>query len=101
MLQAFRRKSIAEIDAGFEQLLKRLPGAGDLVLLAIGSIIDAGIFGVIGTVKAWQIGPDGVVIRYDGGLVFSFLLFTGACALAPLCYAEREAMIPQAWTRFA
>ena len=85
------------------QSLKRVLGAGDLVMLAIGAVIGAGIFGAIGTAAAGQIGPDGEVIRYGAGpaLVFSFLLLGGACALAALCYAELAAMIPQAGSAYA
>ncbi len=103
MLQAFRRKSIAEPDVESEQSLKRVLGAGDLIMLAIGAVIGAGIFGAIGTAAAGQVGPDGVVIRFGAGpaLVFSFLLLGGACALAALCYAELASMIPQAGSAYA
>ena len=67
MMQAFRRKSIAEPDTDSEQSLRRVLGAGDLVMLAIGAVIGAGIFGAIGTAAAGQVGPDGVVIRYGAG----------------------------------
>jgi APA family basic amino acid/polyamine antiporter len=105
MSQLFARKPIAALqppDAG-DQSLKRVLGAGDLVMLAIGAVIGAGIFGAIGTAAAGQVGPDGVVIRYGAGpaLVFSFLLLGGACALAALCYAELAAMIPQAGSAYA
>ena len=102
-MQAFRRKSIAEPDTDSEQSLRRVLGAGDLVMLAIGAVIGAGIFGAIGTAAAGQVGPDGVVIRYGAGpaLVLSFLLLGGACALAALCYAELAAMIPQAGSAYA
>ena len=83
--------------------LKRVLGAGDLVMLSIGAIIGAGIFGAIGTAAAGQVGPDGVVVRYGAGpaLVLSFALLGGACALAALCYAELAAMIPQAGSAYA
>src|SRR5258706_15135698 len=100
MSQLFARKPIAELQPGPEsaQSLKRVLGAGDLIMLAIGAVIGAGIFGAIGTAAAGQIGPDGNVIRYGAGpaLVFSVLLLGAACALAALCYAELAAMIPQA-----
>jgi basic amino acid/polyamine antiporter, APA family len=104
MTQLFRRKPIADLQPpGGEHSLKRVLGAGDLVMLAIGAVIGAGIFGAIGTAAAGQVGPDGVVIRYGAGpaLVFSFLLLGGACALAALCYAELAAMIPQAGSAYA
>jgi APA family basic amino acid/polyamine antiporter len=101
MHQLFTRKPIAELlvdEADTTRSLKRVLGAGDLVMLAIGAVIGAGIFGAIGTAAAGQIGPDGEVIRYGAGpaLIFSFILLGGACALAGLCYAELAAMIPQA-----
>jgi basic amino acid/polyamine antiporter, APA family len=103
--QLFQRKPIESLLAsdGSGQSLKRVLGAGDLVMLAIGAVIGAGIFGAIGTAAAGQVGPDGTVIRYGAGpaLVFSFLLLGGACALAALCYAELAAMIPQAGSAYA
>ena len=83
--------------------LKRVLGAGDLVMLAIGAVIGAGIFGAIGTAAAGQVGPNGEVIRYGAGpaLIFSFVLLGAACALAALCYAELAAMIPQAGSAYA
>jgi basic amino acid/polyamine antiporter, APA family len=104
MSQLFARKPIADLVVTDEaRSLKRVLGAGDLVMLAIGAVIGAGIFGAIGTAAAGQVGPDGVVIRYGAGpaLVFSFLLLGGACALAALCYAELAAMIPQAGSAYA
>src|SRR5437899_6621689 len=104
MNQLFRRKPIAElIPEGGENSLKRVLGAGDLIMLAIGAVIGAGIFGAIGTAAAGQIGPNGEVFRYGAGpaLVFSFLLLGAACALAALCYAELAAMIPQAGSAYA
>jgi APA family basic amino acid/polyamine antiporter len=100
----FTRKPITDIDAGDPtHALKRVLGAGDLVMLAIGAVIGAGIFGAIGTAAAGQVGPDGVIIRYGAGpaLVLSFMLLGGACALAALCYAELAAMIPQAGSAYA
>src|SRR5919109_78564 len=105
MSQLFQRKPIAELVHETEGLysLKRSLGAGDLIMLAIGAVIGAGIFGAVGTAAAGQTGPDGEVIRYGAGpaLVFSFLLLGGACALAGLCYAELAAMIPQAGSAYA
>src|SRR6185295_7312174 len=106
MSQLFRRKPIAALlvdEADAAHSLKRCLGAGDLVMLAIGAVIGAGIFGAIGTAAAGQVGPDGVVIRYGAGpaLVFSFLLLGAACALAALCFAELASMIPQAGSAYA
>ena len=105
MSQLFQRKPIAALveDTEGANGLKRSLGAGDLIMLAIGAVIGAGIFGAIGTAAAGQIGPNGEVIRMGAGpaLVFSFLLLGGACALAGLCYAELAAMIPQAGSAYA
>src|SRR6187431_392209 len=104
MNQLFRRKPIADlIPDGGEHALKRVLGAGDLIMLAIGAVIGAGIFGAIGTAAAGQVGPNGEVIRYGAGpaLIFSFILLGGACALAALCYAELASMIPQAGSAYA
>jgi APA family basic amino acid/polyamine antiporter len=105
MPQLFQRKPIAELVGETEgaHSLKRSLGALDLIMLAIGAVIGAGIFGAIGTAAAGQIGPNGEVIRFGAGpaLVFSFLLLGGACALAGLCYAELAAMIPQAGSAYA
>jgi basic amino acid/polyamine antiporter, APA family len=103
MTQLFRRKPIAELVPDSEHGLKRVLSAGDLVMLAIGAVIGAGIFGAIGTAAAGQVDPNGTVIRHGAGpaLVFSFLLLGGACALAALCYAELAAMIPQAGSAYA
>jgi basic amino acid/polyamine antiporter, APA family len=104
MSGVFTRKPIAELEqTESSHSLKRVLGAGDLVMLAIGAVIGAGIFGAIGTAAAGQVGPDGVVVRYGAGpaLVLSFLLLGGVCALAALCYAELAAMIPQAGSAYA
>ncbi len=106
MSQLFQRKPIADLlvdEADSSRSLKRVLGAGDLIMLAIGAVIGAGIFGAIGTAAAGQVAPDGAVIRYAAGpaLVFSFILLGGACALAALCYAELAAMIPQAGSAYA
>ena len=86
-----------------ERSLRRALGAGDLVMLAIGAVIGAGIFGSIGSAAAGQIGPHGEVIRLGAGpaLVLSFVLLGACCALAGLCYAEMAAMIPQAGSAYA
>src|ERR671912_2764241 len=104
MSQLFARKPIADLQpTEGPQSLKRVLDAGDLVMLAIGAVIGAGIFGAIGTAAAGQTGPGGEVIRYGAGpaLVFSFVLLGGACALAALCYAELASMIPQAGSAYA
>jgi len=103
MSQLFKRKPIEDLVPEGEHGLKRVLTAGDLVMLAIGAVIGAGIFGAIGTAAAGQVDANGTVIRYAAGpaLVFSFLLLGGACALAALCYAELAAMIPQAGSAYA
>src|SRR5438034_1439663 len=105
MAQFFARKPIAALVEETEgaHSLKRSLGAGDLIMLAIGAVIGAGIFGAIGTAAAGQTGPGGEIIRPGAGpaLVFSFLLLGGACALAGLCYVELASMIPQAGSAYA
>src|SRR4051794_28935242 len=105
MKSLFARKPISELlaEEGNPNSLRRALGAGDLIMLAIGAVIGAGIFGAIGTAAAGQLGPNGEVIRSGAGpaLVFSFLLLGGVCALAALCYAELASMIPQAGSAYA
>src|SRR5262245_1174656 len=104
MSQLFTRKPIDALqpEAG-EHSLKRVLGAGDLVMLAIGAVIGAGIFSSIGTAAAGEIRPDGEIIRAGAGpaLVLSFLLLGVVCGLAALCYAELSSMIPQAGSAYA
>src|SRR5947207_14923829 len=103
--QLFSRKPIAALVAESDSPmgLKRALGAGDLIMLAIGAVIGAGIFGSIGSAAAGQLGPNGEVIRYGAGpaLIISFLLLGVCCALAGLCYAELASMIPQAGSAYA
>jgi APA family basic amino acid/polyamine antiporter len=103
MNQLFARKPISELLAETQQSLKRVMGAGDLIMLAIGAVIGAGIFSSIGTAAAGEVLPNGQVGRYVAGpaLVLSFLLLGGVCALAGLCYAELASMIPQAGSAYA
>ncbi|HLZ45331.1 MAG TPA: amino acid permease [Gemmatimonadales bacterium] len=107
-MQLFKRKPIAELlggvgDLDTPQSLRRVLGAGDLIMLAIGAVIGAGIFGAIGTAAAGQLDAAGHMVRAGAGpaLVFSFLLLGVCCALAGLCYAELAAMIPQAGSAYA
>src|SRR5204862_1653655 len=105
MSQLFQRKPIAsllhEVNEG--PALKRVMGAGDLVMLAIGAVIGAGIFSSIGTAAAGETLPSGQIVRYGAGpaLVLSFLLLGFVCGLAALCYAELAAIIPQAGSAYA
>jgi APA family basic amino acid/polyamine antiporter len=105
MTSLFSRKPIADLldESDHPNSLKRALGAGDLIMLAIGAVIGAGIFGAIGTAAAGQTDAAGHVIRSGAGpaLVFSFLLLGGVCALAALCYAELASMIPQAGSAYA
>src|SRR5215468_7763172 len=105
MPNLFSRKPISELVSEGENpnALKRALGAGDLIMLAIGAVIGAGIFGSVGSAAAGQFGPNGEVIRLGAGpaLVLSFLLLGACCALAGLCYAELASMIPQAGSAYA
>lgn len=69
MLQVFRSTPIADLTAheGAELSLRPGLGAGDLIMLAIGAVIGAGIFGAIGTAAAGPTDPSGAVIRYGAG----------------------------------
>ena len=98
------RKPIADLQPdGGAHSLKRVLGAGDLVMLAIGAVIGAGIFSSIGTAAAGEIRPDGTIVRAAAGpaLILSFMLLGVVCGLAALCYAELAAMIPQAGSAYA
>jgi len=66
MTHLFRRKPIAELlvdERDSTGSLKRVLGAGDLVMLSIGAVIGAGIFGAIGTAAAGQVDAAGHVVR--------------------------------------
>ncbi len=93
---------LREAEGSGDQSLKRVLGAGDLIMLAIGAVIGAGIFGSIGSAAAGQV-VNGQVVRLGAGpaLVLSFVLLGACCALAGLCYAEMAAMIPQAGSAYA
>jgi APA family basic amino acid/polyamine antiporter len=99
MTSLFARKPIAELvaEGDHPNALKRALGAGDLIMLAIGAVIGAGIFSSIGTAAAGEVRATGEVIRYGAGpaLVISFILLGGVCGLAALCYAELASMIPR------
>src|SRR5213594_4478471 len=103
--QLFSRKPIAELlaEGAGPFALKRALGAGDLVMLGIGAVIGAGIFGAIGTAAAGQYDAAGNLVRAGAGpaLVLSLLLLGVCCALAGLCYAELASMIPQAGSAYA
>jgi APA family basic amino acid/polyamine antiporter len=105
MKSLFARKPIADLlaEEGNPNALKRALGAGDLIMLAIGAVIGAGIFGSIGSAAAGQTDAAGHIIRLGAGpaLVLSFILLGACCALAGLCYAELSSMIPQAGSAYA
>src|SRR5919199_2717098 len=105
MARLFQRKPIAEllVEGEHPQALRRALGAGDLIMLAIGAVIGAGIFSSIGTAAAGEVLPSGMVVRYGAGpaLILSFVLLGIVCGLAALCYAELSAMIPQAGSAYA
>jgi basic amino acid/polyamine antiporter, APA family len=104
MSQLLQRKPIAAlVEDAQGSGLKRVMSAGDLIMLAIGAVIGAGIFSSIGTAAAGEVLPSGEVVRYGAGpaLVLSFVLLGIVCGLAALCYAELAAMIPQAGSAYA
>jgi APA family basic amino acid/polyamine antiporter len=94
----FRRKPVADLVPDEAGGLKRTLGAGDLIMLAIGAVIGAGIFSTLGTAA---VGEEGVRLGAGPALPLSFLLLGGVCALAALCYAELASMIPQAGSAYA
>jgi APA family basic amino acid/polyamine antiporter len=102
-MRLFARKPIDDLheDSGAPSL-KRVLGAGDLVMLSIGAVIGAGIFSSIGTAAAGEIRPDGTIVRAAAGpaLIVSFVLLGVVCGLAALCYAELASMIPQAGSAY-
>jgi APA family basic amino acid/polyamine antiporter len=102
MSQLFRRKPITDL-VNEAQGLRRELGPGDLIMLAIGAVIGAGIFSSIGTAAAGEVLPSGQVVRYGAGpaLILSFILLGIVCGLAGLCYAELASMIPQAGSAYA
>ncbi|HKE01677.1 MAG TPA: amino acid permease [Planctomycetota bacterium] len=87
----FRRRSIAELHAEGERSgLKRALGPVDLVMLGVGAVVGAGIFGTIGQAAA-AAGP---------AVMISFVLTAVACALAGLCYAELTSIVPIAGSAY-
>ncbi|UJR81686.1 amino acid permease [Sandaracinus amylolyticus] len=98
------RKPIADLEPGDSpHSLHRALGARDLIFLAIGAVIGAGIFSSIGTAVAGEVRETGEVVRYGAGpaVVVSFILLGVVCGLAALCYAELASMIPQAGSAYA
>src|SRR5205809_3204080 len=91
------------VEGDHPNALRRALGAGDLIMLGIGAVIGAGIFGAIGTAAAGEFDAGGHLVRAGAGpaLIVSFVLLGIACALAGLCYAELAAMIPQAGSAYA
>jgi APA family basic amino acid/polyamine antiporter len=55
MTQLFARKPIADLLADSDRSLKRVMGAGDLIMLAIGAVIGAGIFSSIGHARLTEL----------------------------------------------
>ncbi len=105
MPSLFSRKPISALlaEEGHPNALKRSLGAGDLIMLAIGAVIGAGIFSAVGTAAAGQVNAAGEVVRTGAGpaLVLSFVLLGAVCGIVGLCYAELAAMIPQAGSAYA
>ena len=103
-MRLLARKPIADLhEIDGTRSLKRVLGAGDLIMLAIGAVIGAGIFSSIGTAAAGEMRPDGTIVRAAAGpaLILSFMLLGLVCGLAALCYAELAAMIPHAGSAYA
>src|SRR6201981_3947717 len=103
MPNLFARKPIATLEAeaaepgaqaltahGRIPLRRRLP-APNLVPLAIGAIIGAGIFVLTGHAAAANAGP---------AISLSFVLAGIVCAFAGLCYAEMASTVPIAGSAY-
>ena len=105
MNQLFQRKPIADLVVTDDAHgLKRVMGAGDLIMLAIGAVIGAGIFSSIGTAAAGEVLPTGEVVRYGAGPGAGPLVRPArrsSAAWPALCYAELASMIPQAGSAYA
>ena len=91
MSQLLQRKPISSpVRANDEEhSLRRVLGASDLVMLAIGAVIGAGIFSSIGTAAAGEVLPSGEVVRYGAGPAFHTMM-TSMASLPPFetFYAE-------------
>ena len=101
--QLLARKPILDIleDRDHPNAMKRALGAGDLVMLAIGAVIGAGIFSSIGTAAAGEILPSGVVVRYGAGPAATRPVFWGALSRKwCLTRYQRSRSRPQAGQRF-
>lgn len=83
----WQRKPISEMGSADDKSsgLKRTLGPWSLVALGIGAIIGAGLFSLTGIAAAENAGP---------AVVLSFLIASGGCAFAGLCYSELAGMIP-------
>src|SRR5678816_269829 len=102
-MRLFVRKPISELQpVEGAHSLKRALGAGDLIMLAIGAVIGAGIFSSIGTAAAGEIRPDGTIVRAAAGpaLILSFLLLGIVCRLSALSSADLTEMIPHAGSAY-
>ena len=92
-MSIFATKSIEQIQS--QQLgsgeLKRVLGAGHLMMLGIGAIIGTGIFVLTGQAAAAHAGPAIVLSMVLAGLV---------SALAALCYSEFAASVPVAGSAY-
>ncbi|TMR29982.1 amino acid permease [Nonomuraea zeae] len=70
---------------GARHSLAELYRPADLVVLGLGVMIGAGIFGIAGQQAAGTAGP---------GVILSFMIAGIACLLACLCYAELSSTMP-------
>lgn len=64
--------------------LQRTLGPIQLMLLGVGAVIGTGIF-VLTAAAAQKAGP---------GMIWSFVIAGGVCAVAALCYSELASMVP-------
>jgi APA family basic amino acid/polyamine antiporter len=97
-MSIFATKSIEQITTGqlghspeSSGALKRVLGAGQLVLLGVGAIIGTGIFVLTGQAAAANAGP---------AIVLSMILAGLTSVLAALCYSEFAASVPVAGSAY-
>jgi basic amino acid/polyamine antiporter, APA family len=95
--QLFYRKSLESLRVDADAELSKAPLRRELNTFAltcfgVGSTIGAGVFVLTGTVAAQHTGP---------AVSIAYLLASGVCLLAGLCYAELASMTPVAGSAYS
>ncbi len=88
----FERKPIAQMVPEGEGVLRRALGAGDLIMLSIGAVIGAGIFGSIGSAAAGEFDAAGHIDPDRRGPRDRVLIHPGGCSVArsPGCATRKS-----------